>query len=448
MESIWSRSVSIPRRECLKGDITADTAVVGAGMAGVLTAYLLEKSGIHTVVLEADRIAGGQTKNTTAKITSQHGMIYRKLTRQYGEESARLYARAQEQAILEYEKLARENKIDCHFERLPAYLYSLWDKQALLDEAQACARLGLPACFVEETSLPMRTVGAVCFERQAQFHPLEFIKAISADLTIYEKTKVLSVKGTRIITDKGTVSAKNVVFTAHYPFLNIPGFYFARQHQERSYVIAYEKAGDLGGMYYSIDRDGLSFRNFENLLLVGGGAHRTGKIKPGGQYLSVKRKAENLFPQAKEVARWSAQDCMTHDGLPFIGRYSAFYPNWYVATGFKKWGMTTSMVAAMLLRDLICGVEDPYRKLFSPQRVHPLASAGAWAVDMGESAMGLTKGVIYGLDRKESTHRCRHLGCGLSWNEDEQTWDCPCHGSRYTRDGKLLDGPAQTNLRK
>jgi len=446
MESIWSRTVKIPERKSLNGDMAAEAVVIGAGMAGILTAYMLERSGIRTVVLEADRIAGGQTRNTTAKLTSQHGMIYGKLTKTLGQGRARLYARAHESAILEYEKLIRENEIDCHFERLPSYLYSVCDRDALLHEAQAAARLGLPSCYQEKIGLPMSTVGAVCFERQAQFHPLEFIRAISGSLTVYERTRVRKVDGGRVITDKGVVTANSVIFTAHYPFVNVPGFYFTRQHQERSYVLACENAGDLGGMYYTIDKGGLSFRNYENLLLIGGGGHRTGKSRSGGKYCALERQMEQLFPQAKPVARWSAQDCMSHDDLPFMGRYSMIRPNWYVATGFKKWGMTTAMVSAILLRDLICGVENPYESLFTPKRLH-LSAAGALMMDLGESAAGLIKGVVYGLDGRKDTKRCTHLGCGLSWNSDEETWECPCHGSRFDGNGGLLDDPAQENLR-
>ncbi|MDO5405852.1 MAG: FAD-dependent oxidoreductase [Eubacteriales bacterium] len=483
MESIWSKTVKLPAREPLKENLSVDAAVIGAGMSGILTAYLLKKSGMSVAVLEADRIAGGQTKNTTAKITSQHGLTYEKLLRRYGERRARLYARANEAAILEYEMIIRENQIDCHFERLPAYLYTVEpeNRGILLKEAEAAAWLGLPARFQERVNLPletlpMKTAGAVCFERQAQFHPLEFIREISKNLTIYEETRVLSVKGKKIRTDRGAaVTAEHIIFAAHFPFVNVPGFYFARQHQERSYVVAYENAADLNGMYYSIDENGLSFRNYENLLFVGGGAHRTGENKTGGRYRQLRNQAEALYPKAKEVAHWSAQDCMPHDGLPFIGTYSMMRENWYVATGFQKWGMTTSMVAAMMIRDMVCGVESPYEKLFTPQRIHPAAAAKSAVIDVWKSVAGLTRGLFLPSGRKTSPgeptggrqnpsggrqhpadrssgdfsgtpSRCPHMGCGLKWNPDEESWDCPCHGSRFDCHGNLKDDPAQSGL--
>lgn len=448
MESIWSRTVEIPERDSLNEDIKVEAAVIGAGMAGILTAYLLKERGISAVVLEADRIAGGQTRNTTAKITSQHGLIYQKLIHTAGREKARLYARAHEEAIAAYAKLIETRQIDCHFKRLSSYLYSVSNQEALRQEAQAAAELGLPAHFCDRVELPIPTVGAVCFERQAQFHPLEFLKAVSQELTVYEKTRVLFVRGGQVHTDGGVVTAKHIIFACHYPIVNVPGLYFARQHQERSYVAAYENAGAVNGMYYSMDKDGLSLRMYENLLLVGGGAHRTGENKDGGKFLALREKAERYFPGGREIAHWAAQDCMTHDYLPFMGKYSWLKPDWYVATGFKKWGMTCAMLAAMIICDEISGVGNPYRELFSPRRLHVRAAAGNFLLDMGKSVKGLARGLFLCSPKAGKPHRCPHMGCELIWNPDEESWDCPCHGSRFDRHGKLLDDPAQTDLDK
>lgn len=277
MDSIWSQTVQIPERKALTTEEMADVAVIGAGIAGLLTAYYLQKEGKKVVVLEADRIAGGQTKNTTAKITSQHGMIYSSLIENYGEEKARLYAGANEMAIKEYEELIKKEQIDCHFERLSSYLYSTEDADKLKKEAKAAASLGIKSYFTQKNALPFKAVGAVCFEEQAQFHPLEFVKRLAEALIIYEKTRVLKVKGHCIETNRGKVFAKYIVFTTHYPFPNVPGLYFARQHQERSYVLALSGIPKWEGMYYSADENGISFRWFHDILLFGGGGHRTGK---------------------------------------------------------------------------------------------------------------------------------------------------------------------------
>lgn len=473
MKSIWSETTEITERGSLPSNSSTEVAVIGAGMAGILTAYFLKCQGRKVMVLEADRIAGGQTKNTTAKITSQHGLIYSKLISKYGIENARLYAKANQEAIRKYQSIIEENHIDCDFERLSSFLYSTQDRESLMQEAQAAVKLGLPASFRENISLPFQTAGAVCFEHQAQFHPLKFIKALAQDITVYENTMVHAVKEHTIYTNRGTVTAQYIVFATHYPFPIVPGFYFIRQHQERSYVVAYSGTKHLDGMYYSIDDQGLSLRNYKDLLFIGGGAHRTGKHESGGSYTFIREQAEKYFPGGRETACWSAQDCKTHDELPFIGRYSSFRPYWYVATGFKKWGMTLSMISAMMISDEICGVENPYRKLFSPQRWHPLVAAKDFMIDLGTSVRGLLAayhiwscgkesdlkpgqgGIVrkglrrYGGYRDEAgtvhriSIRCPHMGCELLWNPDERSWDCPCHGSRFDYDGNLIDNPAQ-----
>lgn len=478
MESIWCKDIELKERKPLPGNTSADIVVIGAGMAGILTAYLLKQQGKNVIILEADRIAGGQTKNTTAKITSQHGLIYDKLIRKYGRKKARLYARANEEAIQKFQQIVEQNHIDCDFQRIPAFLYSTQEEELLRKEAEAAARLGLPVSFQESSSLPFSTVGAVRFENQAQFHPLKFIQGIAEHLVIYENTMVYSVKGHKIYTNRGLVTAERIVFATHYPFLIIPGFYFIRQHQERSYIVAFSGAGKLEGVYYSIDEQGLSLRTEEDLLLVGAGGHRTGKNEAGGKYEYIRKQAERYFPEGREVAHWSAQDCVTHDMLPFIGAYSIFRPYWYVASGFQKWGMTLSMVSAMIICNEICGIPHPYGKLFTPWRCHPLVSAPKLAVDLGTSIKGLLAGYhLFSCGREEDLEyghggivrkgfrrygcyrdeqgkfhrislRCPHMGCELLWNPDEKSWDCPCHGSRFDYDGRLIDNPARENKKK
>ena len=448
MESIWNSTVEIPPRNALEEDISVEAVVIGAGMAGILTAYLLKENGVGTVVLEADRIGSGQTGNTTAKITSQHGLCYEKMIGQIGKKKAPLYGRAHEEAILEYERIISKEHIACHFQKLPAYLYSACQWHQLEKEAQAAQAIGLPAKFLAKADCPVPHIGVVRFENQAQFHPLEFIKAVSSDLEIYEKTKVISVRRNRVHTDRGNVTAENIIFASHYPFVNVPGFFFIRQHQERSCVAAFENAGTLNGMYYGIDEGSLSLRSFENMILAGGGSYRTGQNETGGKYDGIRQQMKRYFPGARELAFWSAQDCMPHDHLPMIGNYSLFRPAWYVETGFRKWGMTSSMLSAMIVRDEICGIDNPYERLFSPQRIHPFVAAGGFAGDLAVSVRELTKGIFPPKSKEGKVLRCPHMGCRLYWNEDEHSWDCPCHGSRFGEDGKLVDCPAQTGLQK
>ncbi len=476
MEPIWDASTVLPRFQPLRGDIARDVAVIGGGMAGVLTAYFLQKQGLRVTVVEAGRVGSGQTGKTTAKITAQHGLIYARLIGQLGEDGARQYARANLRAIEDYRALIAEESIDCEFEERPAYLYSTHETAPLEQEARAYARLGIPSAFTMHTTLPFPVTGAVRMEGQAQFHPLKFLGEIARRLEIYEDTRVLRVEGERVITDRGTVQAPQVVFACHYPFVNAPGYYFLRLHQERSYVLALEGAGKLDGMYYGVDEDGLSFRNAGEYLLLGGGNHRTGENRCGGKYESLRQAACRLYPDSREVARWSAQDVMPASGVPCIGRFSADRPNWYVATGFQKWGMSTSMAAARILTAAIAGEEDMYGAVFSPSRLHLSASAGNLLEDGKHAVLGLSRTVLappralvedlplghggvveweghkMGVYREETgklhvvSIRCPHLGCQLEWNSDEKSWDCPCHGSRFGWDGELLEGPAQTDL--
>ena len=474
MDSIWSQSCQFREREPLDGDMETEVAVIGAGMAGVLTADLLRRSGRRVVVLEADRIGSGQTRNTTAKLTSQHGMKYHKLVRDLGEEKAGQYAMANEAALREYRRIIREEHIDCDLEETEAWLYGS-DPALLREEAETAARLGLPASFTDRVPLPIPAAGAVRFTGQAQFHPLKFLRAVSEGLTVFEHTPVRRVEGTAVMTDRGTVRADQVVFACHFPFVNFPGMYFARMHQERSYVLALENAGQVDGMFIGAEEPVYSFRNYGPLLLLGGEGHRTGGNPRGGRYDALRRKAREWFPASREAAHWSAQDCVTPDGIPFIGRYAAGAPEWYVATGFQKWGMTSSMVSALVLGDLLCGRTSPWAEVFDPGRFSGETLSGI-VCESGQAVKGLAKrffqipeetvgklpagqgGIVFLNGEKVGVYkdeggtvypvdlRCPHLGCQLEWNPDERSWDCPCHGSRFDHRGNLISGPAQTDL--
>ena len=418
-----------------------DVIVVGAGMAGLLTAYYLQEQGKKVLVIEAGEVASGQTGRTTAKITSQHGLKYSKLIETVGIDKARLYARANETAIKEYEKLIQKKGIECQFERAPAYLYTLKDAEVLKKEAKAAAFLGIDAFFTKETDLPFAVSGAVCFRHQAQFSALEFVEHISAELDIMTHTQVMKIWGDKVITKNFVMTADKIIVATHYPLQNVPGFYFLRQHQERSYVLALSGCQKMRGMYLGIDKEGLSFRQLNGMLLLGGSSCRTGKNVVGGAYDFLRQEAKKYFPESKEENHWAAQDCMPHDGIPFIGKYSIFTPNLYVISGFQKWGMTTSMVAAMILRDELCGIQNPYAKLFSPQRLHVKAGMNDLLIDVGVSVRGLWNGWLHGKQK-----RCSHMGCRLMWNPEEESWDCPCHGSRFDQEGRLLDNPAKKDM--
>ncbi len=450
MKTIWEKNCDIAMQKELQDTLNVETVVIGAGMAGILTAYFLKKKGHSAVVVETKRLGSGQTKGTTAKITSQHGLCYHQMIQKVGRGKAECYARANEAAINLYRQLIEEEEIDCEFQSCNSYLYTRReaDRATLQKESVAAVSLGIKAYFVEKEELeelPFSVCGGVCFENQAQFHPLKFVKHLVKGLTIYENTKVLKVKGHMVYTNRGNICAENIIFTTHYPLANTPGFYFLRQHQERSYVLALKAQKELKGMYYGIDENGLSLRGVGDTILLSGAGHRTGKNR-GGCYGYLRKMGQLYYPKAEEVAAWSAQDCIPHDGIPFIGKYSVFRPYWYVASGFHKWGMTASMIAAESISGHITGerlMPKNMVEIFSPQRMLVRVSVKNLVIDMGESIKGLVKGLL-GSKKK----RCPHMGCGLKWNPEENSWDCPCHGSRFGYDGELKDNPAKRDLKK
>ena len=338
MESIWCETCSREKAPALEGNVETDVAVIGGGMAGILTAWQLEQAGVRTVVLEADRIGGGQTQNTTAKITAQHGMFCHSFIEKKGEDTARKYAQANKDAIEEYKRIVREKSIACDLKECDSYVYSE-DEEKVRKEVEAAQSLGLEASFAEQVEIPVVCAGAVRFSNQAKFHPLKFIEALAEYLTIYEDTSVTGVEGHLVKTLRECESRKDCVCRT-FPFINFPGMYFARMHQERSYVLALEKAGTVEGMYIGDGENKLSFRQYDRYLLLGGQAHRTGENREGGCYERLKKVARELYPGSCVAAYWSAQDCITADKVPFIGPYAADRPDWYVATGFQKWGMS------------------------------------------------------------------------------------------------------------
>jgi len=386
MESVWNLDVNFKKRKSLSENIECDIVIIGAGIAGLLTAYMLNKSGRNVVIIESRSIASGNTKNTTAKITSQHDLIYNNIIKEFGEEKARQYAKANELAIKKYKEIINKEKIECDFEEKDAYVYSLDKIKELEDECEAAKKLGIDAELVSEVSLPFNIEAALKFKHQAQFNPLKFLKPISENLTIYENTRALEIKENLVITNGGNVSANHIVVATHFPFLNVPGYYFMRMHQERSYVLAIENASDVNGMYKDYDKKGYSFRNYKNLLLIGGAAQRSGENEDGGAYDELRKVAKELYPNSIEKYHWSAQDCIALDTIPYIGHYSSKTPNLYVATGFKKWGMTSSMVASMIISDMILGNENDFSEIFSPSRFDMSASMKNAANDLIKTA--------------------------------------------------------------
>ena len=268
---------------------------------------------------------------------------------------------------------------------------------------------------------------------QAQFNPLKFIKHITKDLNIYENTFIKEMKDNTAVSDFGKIYADNVIVTTHFPFINKHGSYFLKLYQHRSYVIALSNAQNVDGMYVDENKKGLSFRNYGDMLLLGGGGHRTGK--KGGNWNELRQKAQIYYPDSKEKYYWAAQDCMSLDNIPYIGNYSKNTHNLYTACGFNKWGITSSMEAAMILCDMITGKNNDLADIFNPSRSILKPQLFVNGFEAVKNLLTVSK------------KRCPHLGCALKWNSAEHSWDCSCHGSRFSEDGKVLDNPANGNLK-
>lgn len=430
MESVWSNSVNLPEFKTLEGDIKTDVLIIGGGLAGILCAYFLSQKGVNYVLAEADCIGSGITKNTTAKITSQHGLIYDKLIKNSGKEKAQMYYNANHLAVEQFRELCKN--ISCDFENKDSFVYTLSNIKKIENEINAMKSLSIPAEFESSIPLPISIKGAIKLKNQAQFNPLKFINSISSKLNIYEKTFIKEIQGNTAKTEKGNITAKKIIVATHFPFINKHGSYFLKLYQHRSYLIALENAPNINGMYVDEAEKGMTFRNYKNLLLVGGGDHRTGK--KGGGWQELRNFSKEYYPHSIEKFNWASQDCMSLDSIPYIGHYSKNTHDLYVATGFNKWGMTSSMVSAMILSDMVMGKTNEFSEVFSPHRniIKPQLFVNAF-----ESTIGLIT---------PTTKRCSHMGCALKWNKCEHTWDCPCHGSRFDKDGEIIDNPSIKNL--
>jgi len=426
MDSLWSITAKRPQFPPLEQDIRTDVLIIGGGITGILCAYLLREAGIHCVLAEADQICSGITQNTTAKLTVQHGLIYDRILRRYGLDTAKGYYGAQHASLQRYRALCRQ--IPCDFTECSNVVYGCSDRKKLEREAAVLEQIGCPSAFMERVPLPFPTVGAVRTSGQAHFHPLKFAYTIAKDLPIFEQTKITELQPGLARTERGVIRAENMIITTHFPLLNKHGAYFLKLYQHRSYVIALENGPILEDMYVDEDTSGFSFRPYGQYLLLGGGGHRTGK--QGGAWRELTSFAGQQYPEAREVCRWATQDCMSLDGIPYIGQYSPRTPHLYVASGFNKWGMTSAMTASVLLRDQLLGRENPWAWVFAPNRsiLHPQLAVNAF-----HSCLGLVT---------PTTPRCPHMGCALHYNPAEHSWDCACHGSRFTEEGKRLNGPA------
>lgn len=461
----------IQHRPELIGTKETDVCIIGAGMAGLNLAFLLSNNGKKVIILEKETIGSSQSCKTTAKITCLPGFFYHDLIERTGMDNAHKVARMMKRGLQTYADCIYHHQIDCDFERLPFLLVSE-DTDRIEKEAKALNDLGF-LCNVEKNKKTRLKEGAVLsLNNQAQFDAGRWMSEISKGLEIYEHSQVIRVEQKEVFTFKGSVKAQSIVFCDHFPFVNVPGFYFLKMHQERSHVIALKNVQRENTMIYCADEPIETLRFVGQTALYGGFSHPTGQGEDD-ILEKMKHKALERFPGSEIVDTWSAQDCITLDHLPYAGKFSSQRPFWYVSTGFNKWGMIYSMVCALILCDQIMGVENPDAEPFDSLRsimntpleelkqmwtalkgyydefltvpylkIQDIPEGEGGIVDADGMSLGVYKdidGSIYTV-----TTRCPHLKCQLTWNGAEKTWDCPCHGSRFNCYGLRIDGPAET----
>jgi glycine/D-amino acid oxidase-like deaminating enzyme/nitrite reductase/ring-hydroxylating ferredoxin subunit len=489
------REIELPAFKSLDQDIKVDVAIVGAGITGITAAYLLTKEGKKVAILEAGGVLNGTTGHTTAKLTAQHGLIYDEFINHFGKEKARLYYESMMTAVQFVENTVNEKDIKCDFSKQDAYVYATTDEYVdkLKIEWEAYKSLDIDGALKDSIPFNIPAKASLMMRNQAQYHPLKFLKAlldeaVQAGCSVYENTVADDIEDDfsepKVITKNGQrVTAKHVIIASHFPFYDKPGLYFARMYADRSYAIGVKTKQEYpGGMYISADSPSRSIRytpldNGESLLIIGGENHKTGQgVDTLKHFEELQVFTEEVFGIKEYQYRWSAQDNVTLDKMPYIGPYTEERKNVLVATGYKKWGMATGILAGHILKDYIIGGTNRYAELYSPSRFHADPDLKEVISTNADVAKHLLKGkleivekvpddlqegegsVVMYRGKRAGAYKdkdgklyivdttCTHLGCECEWNHAEKSWDCPCHGSRYSYAGDVIEGPTKKAL--
>lgn len=492
--SLWCETTPSTNYPELANDIVTDVAIIGSGITGITCALLLKNEGMKVTVVDSNRIAMGTTSYSTAKITTQHGIIYDKLLATLGRERTQQYADANKSAMELIRRNVADYDIDCSLEEQDAYIYSSDQKfvSQIDSEVSAAKSLGINAEYLTSIPLPVDVLCAERFPGQAQFHPRRYLLALAEKIPgdgsyIFENTRVMDLQqeGTNTVlltAENRHITAKYVFLASHFPCCDKGGMYFTRLYPMRSYVVAaLIKEPCPRGMYITAETPGMSIRHQlldeGDAVLFGGESHQTGQGKDTREhYKKIFKYAADHFAIKKVLYHWSTQDYDTPDSLPFAGQLISSTPNVFMASGYRKWGFTNGTASAMIIRDLIIKGSSPWQDAYNPQRFTPAASSATFIRENLDVAKNLIKGKlefgevnptvspgegkIIDLDgERAGAYRdengklylvditCTHLGCELSWNSAERTWDCPCHGSRFSYDGTIIEGPAVHQLK-
>ncbi len=482
----WISSSEQRNFDSLKEDITTDYLIIGGGITGITCLYLLTKAGLNAVLIDANRVGYGTTGRNTGKATAQHGYIYSRIEKRYGLEWAKKYYKANSEAIDFIENVSKQHNIDCQFKRLPAYLFTQDESFVgkLEKEFEIYQQMGLDCSFEKEIPVPLDVLCALKMNNQAQFHPKRFLDgltehAIKQGARIYENTRVIDFQPGKecIIKTKNDkrIAAKNVIIASHYPCYDGKGFYFARLKPDRSYIIGIEMESFPDAHFINVEEPAISLRHIpeEKILLISGENHKVGH-KDDDHYQKLKDFAKKVFNNDNVKYEWSAQDYISHDYLPYAGYINSDYRNIFIATGYRKWGLTNGIAAAMIIKDLILDGTSPYEELYGHLRVMDIVNFNflkenadvAVQLISGKLKIGETEipdetgtGIVVNVGGKRCGYyreeegdfylvdiTCPHMGCELKWNSQERSWDCPCHGSRFDYKGNVLEGPAEYSL--
>ena len=492
--SLWLAQAPPTAYPALEEDLECDVAVIGGGIAGMSAALALKRDGARVAVLERGVVCGGASGFTTAKVSALQATKLSEIHGLHGADGAAAYAAASLAAVARIDETVREEAIDCGWERAAAYTYAAEEGQVdpVLQEAHIALAAGLDVRLTTAVPLPFGVAQAVCLGEQGQLDPVRYVRGLAAAVDgdgshVFESTAVTTVEEgapCRVRTHDGaTISARDVIVATNYPLLD-RGLFFARMEAARSYLVAARVRGDAPeGMLITAGEPSRSLRSYRDgestWLLVGGEGHLTGseEAQPA-RFEALERFAREHFDVIDIPYRWSTQDGMPTDKLPYIGPYTLASSHLFVAAGFQKWGMTSATIAAGVLADRIAGRENAYAAVFDPNRatvrsapavakvqlwvarhfvgdrLRPAQAASAAGVPAGEARVvrsGLGKVGVY-RDEAGIAHgvslRCTHLGCLLHFNAAERSWDCPCHGSRFDVDGSVLAGPATEPLER
>jgi len=492
--SLWHETTKLPTYPTLEENLEVDITIVGGGITGITLAYLLRQEGYSICLIDANRFLSGTTGNTTAKITVQHGLIYDELINNFDLDTAKLYYEANERALQFMKKTIEENKIDANFTTAPSFLYSTEgdNTEKLEKELAAYEAIGIQETLTTKTELPFQVRQALKIENQAHFHPLHYLTYLleecnKAGVKLYENTRALSIEYSKrpivICKDDYRIVSHYVVQTSHYPIFDGEQFFPLKMYADRSYALAAKTKTTVDGMYINIDTPTRSIRpvtiDGDQGMLFAGENHRTGvSDHPMAEHFNqLASFAEKNFTIETIDYQWSDQDYTTADKLPYIGTMTAEKDNVFVATGFRKWGMTNGTNAALLLRNLIINKKCRFADLFSLQRktkINPNLKnmftfnaevakqlvkgkldgeeGDISKLEKGKACTIIKEGNRIGVYKDEEDQlyavdtTCTHLGCELNWNDAEKSWDCPCHGSRFSYEGKVLNGPAVRDL--